>query len=243
MTAAWFAAHDVYHAAERASLRREVAHLGYEVAKSSSLPDLLCKKQMERFVNCCEFSDSVATIWALAPAILNWNSVQDGPIWQLDGDYVSVLIDAAFNGESVWDATCEPNYEARRRRLIEVLSGGMDLRPFSSSEESLRALAAKIDNLILGVKAPQIDTRMMMQQAGFTIHAIGDGGGTDAANDCDLAKRPGDFLMEFTIAAGARSKISEELKSVGLHQSTVFPDLDNLAEDIEAEWRQRLKQD
>lgn len=73
----------------------------------------------------------------------------------------------------------------------------------------------------LAIGAREIDPRMLVQQAAFTIHSTPE----------DLGQIPGlrHHLLKFTVPAGAKRSIREHLSWLGIKQWTLFPDLHNLA--------------
>ena len=89
--------------------------------------------------------------------------------------------------------------------------------------------------VVHAVKTSQIDARMMMQQAGFTIH-----GGPQDLYQIAQEKQP-PFLMKFVIDAGCRESLAEELWIVGIRRRTIYPDLLNLASDIADDWERKIR--
>lgn len=82
---------------------------------------------------------------------------------------------------------------------------------------------------VLAVVGFDVDLRMAVQQAGFTIHG-------DAT---PLDRRPGSdaYLFKFVIPQQARELMAEELWSLGIRRSLLFPDLANLAADLAGDAR------
>jgi hypothetical protein len=75
------------------------------------------------------------------------------------------------------------------------------------------------------------DQRMIAQKSCFTIH------GRILKPLNKLLKRKGcnirDYLIEYPIVATKSKEITNELRVLGISQSTIFPDLDNLSKDLE----------
>ena len=84
---------------------------------------------------------------------------------------------------------------------------------------------AKLKGKVLAAYAPQYRLRMMLQQSVFTIHGTG----------TPLEKLDGaeGFLRGYVIDPHARDELLRELDLLGIRRSTLFPDLDNLAMDVE----------
>ena len=81
----------------------------------------------------------------------------------------------------------------------------------------------------LAVVGDDFDLRMAVQQVGYTIHG----------NNKPLEQTTGldNWLAKFTIPQSAREALRCELWSLGVHRSTLFPDLDNLAIDLRNDHR------
>lgn len=70
-----------------------------------------------------------------------------------------------------------------------------------------------------------VHPRMTAQRAGFTIH------GTRTARLVDCV--PKDFLRRIDVSPDARTEIRRQLRVMGVSNSTLFPDFDGLARDLE----------
>jgi len=69
----------------------------------------------------------------------------------------------------------------------------------------------------------QFDLRMLMQDSCFTVH--------DSVTPLEDEKEAGEFLMRFHISAEGRECLELELKLCNIRLSTLFPDLEHLAQD------------
>jgi hypothetical protein len=78
---------------------------------------------------------------------------------------------------------------------------------------------------VVAVVAHEVDARMMVQRAAFTIH------GASAPPLEDLPNTEG-FLMRFDVPAKAKEDIWKGLVRFGVRWSSIFPDLENLSRDI-----------
>ena len=90
----------------------------------------------------------------------------------------------------------------------------------------------KRDERVLGVHAPVIDSRMARQLAAFTIH------GTDTP--LDTLGQGKHWLVSAVMPAESHPAIREGLRDAGIRGSTLFPDLDHLAVDIELAVREQV---
>jgi hypothetical protein len=77
---------------------------------------------------------------------------------------------------------------------------------------------------ILAVLAAEVDLRMMMQLAAFTIHGT--------PEPLELRIDSTTFLVRITIPAADKPALQQDLGILGLRRSTLFPDLQNLAREL-----------
>ena len=70
----------------------------------------------------------------------------------------------------------------------------------------------------------EVDTRMILQQSGFTVHGT--------PQSLDGLECQDDILIKWDIPASAKSTLVAELSRLGVHESTLFPDLEHLAKEI-----------
>ncbi len=77
--------------------------------------------------------------------------------------------------------------------------------------------------------ATEVDLRMLLQQAVFTIHGV-----ATALEDLPNAER---CLVRFVVPEDSRSALSKELRLLGIRVSSIYPDLTHLGLDLEADWR------
>ena len=230
LTAAWLATHD----AEEVRTRRESQRLA---AGLSQLPG--AEKWVHRakgpdldrtLEECRKAQGAECLIWALSPGILNWCMTRDGPLHDVGGPLVS----AAFEGSSVSEIVKDPAYRPPPK-LQDLTPWCFPLGPQTAlARMRVDEMERHVDALVLACKAPQVDNRMMMQQAAFTMHA--DEG--DLAGKKDHEK----YLIRFRVKrevrdAVLREDIVKQLRRVGIHESTVFPDLEHLALDLAEEWK------
>jgi len=81
----------------------------------------------------------------------------------------------------------------------------------------------------LAVVGQDVDLRMTVQQAAFTIH------GTDAPLEARPASET--CLAKFLIPEAAKEHLAEELWVLGIRRSGLFPDLASLAKDLATDFR------
>jgi len=87
---------------------------------------------------------------------------------------------------------------------------------------------AQLPSVVVGVIAPEIDPRMIMQQSVMTLH------GDEAPMEANPAHTP--HLVRLHIHKGAKTQIRRQLELLGVSRMTLFPDLANLAADL-ASWQ------
>ncbi len=78
---------------------------------------------------------------------------------------------------------------------------------------------------VVAVVAEERDPRMLAQLSAFTIH-----GSSKALEGYD---NPTEYLARYTVPAAAKDTLYNDLWHLGIRRSTVFPDLENLARDLD----------
>jgi len=81
------------------------------------------------------------------------------------------------------------------------------------------------------IGANEIDNRMLMQLAQFTIH--------DTDKPLQALDRFDSFLFHFEVPAITKSNIKRELSNLGISESNIFPDLEHLATDLAEKYKNR----
>jgi hypothetical protein len=110
---------------------------------------------------------------------------------------------------------------------------------FAAGHESITSLASPPFHSSAGPTSicafvpVEIAPRMMVQQSAFTIHGRG-----ELMQEMDGHEQ---FHCGFEIPPGAKSGLWEALRLVGICGSTLFPDLDHLATDLELELELELE--
>lgn len=118
--------------------------------------------------------------------------------------------------------------------LNELSNSGLAEIFTLSGPEALPLLRAGLEKeprveQVIAVMGQDVDLRMTLQQAAFTLH------GTEfPLNDRSDANN---YLAKFVIPRGARDKLKEELWFLGIRRSCLFPDLANLALDLSTDTR------
>ena len=78
---------------------------------------------------------------------------------------------------------------------------------------------------ILAVIADHFDVRHLVQSAAFTIHGI--------RTPLDEHPDRHNFLVNFEVPAKAKASLLDDLKSLWIRESYLFPDLEHLASDVQ----------
>jgi FRG domain. len=103
-----------------------------------------------------------------------------------------------------------------------------------NTSEVKKIVDAAFDNIhhggrhVIAMSTPEVDLRMFVQWSVFTIHESG----MDMEELQNELK--GDFLKEIIIQAEDRCLLRQALEIVGISRSRLFPDLQQLAEDLES---------
>ena len=83
----------------------------------------------------------------------------------------------------------------------------------------------KMDDIIISVIFQHFDIRHLLQQAVFTIH-----GTSKPLNELPCADK---FLIKIGITSEGKDRMRGRLRDFGIGRSFIFPDLENLAKDIQ----------
>lgn len=132
---------------------------------------------------------------------------------------------------AVWE---QPNVDGRvwildpLRMNFDSIGRGVLAAPTNSSVLPLIDGAFtnedSVKNRVVAITPVEIDVRMTLQHSAFTIH-------TPAADLIDFAVgKP--WLSYLTVPGALKSAIRGQLGLLGVRRSTLFPDLDSLAQDI-----------
>lgn len=125
----------------------------------------------------------------------------DGVVWALN----PIDLNACLDGKRVFKTA----QDSRVSALIRPV--------FRKDQQSPNEVAALLGD--------EVDLRMMMQQAVFTIH------GTSAPLDENDMYAP--FLKKISVKASDKRPLRNSLFVLGITRSTLFPDLENLATHLE----------
>ena len=123
------------------------------------------------------------------------------------------------------------------RRMNKLLAGLGNIPMFLGEQGRAWARPAFYQNVeqqgVLAVQPVEIDLRMMLQQSMFTIH--GDRTAIEELPKADV------FLRKYEIPFACRSSVAKGLEMLGIRRSTLFPELEHLAREIEETERTSLR--
>jgi hypothetical protein len=128
------------------------------------------------------------------------NDAKSGTLWALD----PFGLNFSIKGKPIIASSADPDVV----RLV-------DLAFTHSSEQTKEALAVFPD---------EVDIRLMVQFAGFTIHG--------SSQPLEKYAKVRIFLRKFVIPARSKAQLRNELKALGIRQRSIFPDLYNLSQDL-----------
>jgi len=77
---------------------------------------------------------------------------------------------------------------------------------------------------VVAVRPMEVDLRLLVQLSVFTIHGMGTG--------IDTFPNHPMFLRKYDIPARTKAPLREQLKYLGIRDSSIFPDLEHLAADV-----------
>jgi len=158
-----------------------------------------------------------AEVIALNPDILNYFERRYvGQKRQLRFKFNSIKI-LNFQKHTSYDDWIDPWESETMHHFSEPFRGSYSRnRPFWPENP---------DDAILAIKPIELDARVASQKSRFTIH-----GRTDPLENHPLAP---EILRQIRICGGKkRYRFQEDLRSLGISRMTIFPDLDNLSEDL-----------
>lgn len=110
--------------------------------------------------------------------------------------------------------------------MVQIGQSRLLLASYGKAAEMIDAAftGAQMPEQAIAIAAVEIDVRMLLQQATFTVHSTG--GPVEAFPQSDK------FLWKLSIPAGAKPRIREQLARLGIRSTTLFPDLEHLAQEV-----------
>lgn len=87
----------------------------------------------------------------------------------------------------------------------------------------------------VAVAPAEVDLRLMVQLSQFTVHSVDTP--LEELSKCDT------FLRKYAIPAEAKKRLREWLALLGIRRANLFPDLENLATDIDMVSRHEISRD
>ena len=111
--------------------------------------------------------------------------------------------------------------------MCQLKDGTQSILSLHDTKVKNTAMPLVEDGEIFAVAVPEIDIRMLVQQAACTIH--GNKTPIEELPDCDK------FLMKYEIPAEAKEELRTTLSFLGVRESSLFPDLEHLAKEISTE--------
>lgn len=194
-------------------------HWRGQMAAERSICGMFMTHAPSRYPNCPAVDDAAGWLclmrhYGLPTRLLDWSTSS------LIAAFFAVGAGDCPDGATIW--VLSPSRLNRHFRY----HGGIPLLNNPSIRKLLMPAfqSGPKDKRILAVLPPQVDSRMMLQSATFTIHGI--------ETALDHLPGHGRFLMRFDIPAASVASLNEEIRLLGLTRATVFPDLDHLAEEI-----------
>jgi hypothetical protein len=113
---------------------------------------------------------------------------------------------------------------------LNEFQAGSDGLFMPEDDETKIALAPAFDRdaaevtQVIAIRPSEVDVRLMVQISEFTLN-----GYDIALEDLSLSDQ---FLMKFRVSSNCKLELREELKRMGVKLSSIFPDLEHLAEEI-----------
>jgi FRG domain-containing protein len=186
-----------------------------------NLASMLIQKARLRYSSCPDQRDlagwlSLMRHYGLATRLLDWT---ESP---LNAAFFAVGYDDEVKGPAdIWALSpCDLN----------KLFGKVERTMFDMSSPMVeRVLGGAfydcVAESVFAVHSAEIDMRMLLQQSRFTIHGL--------VTPLQELPEADQFLVRFIVPEAVRRHLSLELLFAGLRLSNIFPDLGNLAIDLE----------
>jgi hypothetical protein len=169
-------------------------------------------------------------IWALDPFRLNRESLR-GDL--RSGDFHGIPLLSSHPGSQVKNLV-EGAFMLTHVELQMKAAAGTAKYATSPSE----AQPPENDETILAALPIQIHPRMMVQQSVFTVHGRRPSGpGGAALDDTSQEEASSRYLAKIVVSALAKRDMAQSLAEAGIHEATLYPDLDRLASRLKEENR------
>ena len=117
-----------------------------------------------------------------------------------------------------------PTKHNEARLSVPAVLGAPHKRVLEVTLPAFTPQGQRLDSCV-AVYPDEADLRMLLQSSAFTLH-----GSPKALDDYDNHEA---YLLRFRVAAEAKEDIAHQLKLCRIQLSTLFPDLESLARDLE----------
>lgn len=177
------------------------------------------RRAPSRYPNCPQTNDFVAWLFLmqqhrLPTRLLDWT---ESPLVAM---YFAMDEDKYLEEDGALVALDPYTLNLTQAQVNVVFSGSNSMPIFTRAFFD----TARVDVQALAIAPEEIDIRLMTQLSAFTIHA--------SKTPIENLDRADEFLMKFRIGADAKAGFREGLKQLGIRRSSLFPDLQHLAEEL-----------
>ncbi len=153
--------------------------------------------------------------YGLPTRLLDWS---ESPLVAL---YFAVNEQPSIPG-AIWGlATIGLNEEETTTRSLFMANNELVIQQL---KDITNPITEKTTDYILAIPNKEFDIRHIMQQSVFTIHG--------RANPINKIENNSKFLVKYEIPAELKNKLLVDLRSLGISETFLFPDLEHLASDI-----------
>lgn len=136
------------------------------------------------------------------------NAATDGAVWALD----LMRVNERTSGRR---SMCG---------LHEFAAAPQDTRQFHLLNDAFCGAKQSTVPLYAVVPAPEVDLRILVQQGMFTIH--------NTHIPLNKQNNSDEFCLKFVVPSESKQQVLDELSSIGIDASSLFPDLQHLARHI-----------
>jgi hypothetical protein len=165
--------------------------------------------------------------WSWSPLVALYFATQpddghhdsDGCLWAIQPAFMNHQMMGLLMGLLTTPRMMTPD----EPKVLELVNAAFEVRSMKAA-----AHMSSVRGLALAITAREIDARMFTQQGAFTIH----GDHADLADAAEYTSQA--WKRVFRIPSESKADLSQLMRRLSIHKSTLFPDLGALADDLKS---------